>query len=96
MGAMAGLVDRFNESVRRHDATFNADLLSDDVKLYGVPCCTTSTTRFRRSSTSRRSATYRARWCGVVQSVVRGAAPTRPAMRREIAIRPVGVRWSWS
>lgn len=35
MGAMAGLVDRFNESVRRHDATFNADLLSDDVKLYG-------------------------------------------------------------
>lgn len=34
---MAGLVDRFNESVRRHDATLNADLLSDDVKLYGVP-----------------------------------------------------------
>ena len=33
---MRGLIDRFNESVRRHDAALNADLLSDDVKLYGV------------------------------------------------------------
>jgi len=33
---MPGLVERFNEAVRRHDTALNAELLADDVKLFGV------------------------------------------------------------